>query len=415
MVGSHLDRASILLKQNRLADAEREIKNALNGNPNDADALVLLSICFAEQDKIDVAEQAILDALRLRADDDFAIAQHAHVLALKHNYDDAEITIRRAIGLNPYSADYFGFLAGILLHGKKFREALEAAEKGLEIDPENLLSLNQRSTALLKLGKKEDAFDTMDKALERDPDNEYTHATYGWNHLEKGDHNKALEHFREALKRNPNNEYAKSGLVEALKARYWFYRVFMKYNFWVANLSGQMQWAFIIGLWLLMKVVNGVAIKNPSLQPFLFPVMALYILFVLSTWVMRPLSNLLLRLNVYGRYALTKEETRSSTFVGIALAISILSGIALLLTQNQVFGVMALGSFAMMMPLGSMFNPIKRSHRHILMGYTALLVLLGVAAAYMAFTGGNGGAIFNVFVFGIIGYQWLVNFLVIRT
>ena len=91
-------------------------------------------------------------------------------------------------------------LANFKLSRKKYEEALEIANEALEIDAENILALNTRSTSLLKLNRKEESFETIEGALREDPNNAYTHANFGWGLLEKGDHKKALEHFREALK-----------------------------------------------------------------------------------------------------------------------------------------------------------------------------------------------------------------------
>ena len=51
----------------------------------------------------------------------------------------------------------------------------------------------------------------------------------GWLALHSKDHKKALEHFKQALIYFPFNDHAKVGMVEALKAKYWCYRVFLNY------------------------------------------------------------------------------------------------------------------------------------------------------------------------------------------
>lgn len=416
MLTPHLERAALLMKQNRYADAEREIKSALSFEPNDPDALTLLAECYIDQNKLDQAEQVVLDALKAKPDNDFALIQRARIFYHKDKNKEAEAAVREAIALNPYNADYFGLLSMILIDGKKFPEALEMAEYGLAINSENLFCLNQRSTALVKLGRKEEAFETIDKALERDPDNANTHANYGWGHLEKGDHRKALEHFREALKLEPTNEYAKAGLVEALKARYWFYRIFLRYNLWVNNLSGQAQWAFIIGIWLLFRVVRTVAKNNPQLQAYLMPLIVLYILFALSTWIMKPLSNLFLRLNVYGRFALSEAETRASNFVGITLAVALVSGIMYFVTNIPPFSILGIVAFLMMFPFSTMFTPVKEKHKKILMGYTAILGLLGIGSILLSVSDENAAyLLLTPFFLGVFAYQWVANFVTIRT
>ena len=147
--------------------------------------------------------------------------------------NEAEKSIDQAIELHPYYAEYFALLANIKLGRKQFEAALEKANSALEIDAENLLALNTRSTALNKLNRSEESFETIEGALREDPNNAYTHANYGWGLLEKGNHKKALEHFKEALSHDPNFKYAQSGLLEALKASNPIYRMFLKYSFWM--------------------------------------------------------------------------------------------------------------------------------------------------------------------------------------
>ena len=122
---------------------------------------------------------------------------------------------------------------------EKYEDALNLANEGLERDPENILALNIRSSALIKLDRKEDAFTTIEGALAHDPNNAYTHSNYGWGLLEKGNHKKALQHFREALKHDPTLVQAQAGMAEALKANYVFYRLFLRYAFFMSNLTAK--------------------------------------------------------------------------------------------------------------------------------------------------------------------------------
>ncbi|WP_333820973.1 tetratricopeptide repeat protein [Ohtaekwangia sp.] len=414
MIQSLLERAQQLVTQQRYKDAETALRSVLSIEPNNTTALALFAICLSEQDNQPEAIKVIQSAIGNESDNDYLL----YLASLFYFKDDkpkeAEKFIRNAISYDPHNADYLGLLAGIKLSQKEWKEALEFANNGLENDPDNLQCLNARSTALYKLDKKEEAYSTIQEALNKDPENELTHTNIGWSLLEKGDHNKALEHFREALKINPNYAYAKAGLVEGLKARYWFYRIFLKYAFWISNFKNGGQWAVILGLYFGVKILRGIAASNETLGVFLYPIIYLYTAFAISTWVITPLSNLFLRLNVYGRYALTEEETNSSNFVGISLLLSIIGFIAYLFTGNFLFIMLGIFGIAMMIPLSSMYNPVKKSRQNILMIYAGILAFIGFGAMYEFISTDEVGVLAPVFIFGVVIYQWVANALIMR-
>jgi tetratricopeptide (TPR) repeat protein len=409
-LNQHLERAILLLKQRRYAEAEKEIKVSLSQHPQDALALRLLAECFLEQKRIAEAEAVIKDALVAAPDDDGVLYDYARVMVEKDDLVSAEKFLKEAILINPSDATYFGFLANIYFSQKDFDKALEKSEEGLTIDASNLLCLNIRSSALIKLNRKEEAFSTIDRALEQDPENEFTHTNYGWQHLEKGNHQKALEHFREALRLNPEYEFAKAGMVEALKARYLFYRLFLKYAFWISNMKSGMQWGIILGGYFLSRFLNNIAANNEALSPFLTPIIYLYSLFAFSTWVIVPLSNLFLRLNVYGRFALKPKEITTSNFVGVSLAVAIFGFVGNLFDESQRFLSMFVVGLGMMIPLSSMLSSEKPTNRLILLSGAIGVGILGLLGIIVAFRDNEGFNQFTMyFLYGVIIYQFVAN------
>jgi tetratricopeptide (TPR) repeat protein len=414
MIDSLLERAQQLIQLQRYKEAEKELRSILSQDPTHTHALALISICLAEQGKLDDAIKAIQSALSKEPDNDYLLYLQGLFHFKADKIKEAEKFVLNAIAFDPRNASYFGLMAAIRMHQKNWQEALENADKGLAIDPENLQCLNVRSTALYKLDRKEEAYGAIQEALNKDPENEYTHANLGWSLLEKGDHKKALEHFREALKINPGYAYAKAGMVEGLKARYLFYRLFLKYAFWISNFKGKAQWAILLGLYFGVKFLGKIADSNPGLAVILNPIVYLYLAFAVSTWVITPLSNLFLRLNVYGRYALTKEETRASNFVGIALLVG-LAGFGIYLFKDELLYVLVgVYGISMMIPLSSMFNPEKKRNQTILMGYAIALGVIGILAIAQCAATGEVGILFPVYTFGVLAYQWVANAFVIR-
>jgi tetratricopeptide (TPR) repeat protein len=399
------------MQTNRYADAEREVRQVLAQEPNHPEALQLLALCYQHQDKLADAEDAIKRAITADAGDDQAYYIYAAILHQRDRQAEAARMISSAISMHPYNADYFGLQAYIFLADKKFEQALEKANEGLALDAANLNCLNARTTALTKLNRKEEAYNTIRYSLEENPENAYTHANVGWSLLEQGQHAKALEHFRESLRLNPQNDFAKAGMVQAMKAKYWVYRQFLNFQFWLGRMKGGVQWAVIIGIYLLSRVLG----RLSDAHPFFLVLYVALIAFALSTWIIGPVSNLFLRLNVYGRYALNRDEIISSNAAGISLALALLGVLAYFVTDMPQLLLMAGISFTMMIPLSSMLSPSSPGNKKILIGYAIAMGVVGIVAIVLSFTGSE---VFNAwtvaYLVGFMIYQWVANGLVIR-
>jgi tetratricopeptide (TPR) repeat protein len=413
MVENIISRAHVLISQKKYVEAEKLLLAALATDPEDVRVLTLLAEINLQLDRNEKAFALVNSAIAIEPDEPDLFFIKARILMQTEKYDEADQNIQQALRLDPGEPAYYTATASIRLVQKKYREALEYADQALAIDPENVTGLNVRSTALIKLNDKKGAFQTIEGALRNDPNNPHTHANYGWGLLEKGDSKKALIHFRESLKIDPNNANAQIGMVEALKANNVFYRLFLKYSFWIGNLASKYQWGVILGFYFGVNIIRNIARSNPSLQPFLFPLVGLLTLFAFSTWVITPISNLFLRLNVYGRHLLDKKQIISSNFVGISMLIFLAGIITYFIVKDDRFLLVAAVGFAMMVPLGSMFSRTKT--KNILVIYAAAMAALGIAAIINAFITGEVFNTFSVvFMIGFIAYQWVANFLLIR-
>jgi tetratricopeptide (TPR) repeat protein len=411
-----LERAQQLVQLQRYKEAEKDLRLLLTQQPENPDALALLAICQAEQGQLPEAMKTIQNAISKSPDNDHLLYLHSLFLFRSNKLKESERVIQNAISLHPRSADYFGLLAAIKISQKEFSQGLDYANQGLEIDPDNLQCLNTRSNALFKLNRKDEAYSTIQEALNQDPENELTHTNLGWGLLERGDHKKALSHFREALKINPNYEYAKAGLIEGLKARYLFYRLFLKYAFFISNLKGKYQWALLIGLYVGIRIIDNVADKNPDLAMWLKPIVYLYIAFALSTWIIVPLSNLFLRLNVYGKFALSKDEIRSSNLVAIGFFVGLAALLTYLFVRMDAYLLLGIFGITMMIPLSSMLKPEGSKSKKILVAYTIGLLIVGIVGTAIEFSNpGHGGGVFQIYAIGILAYSWVANAMVIRT
>lgn len=410
MIEQLLQRAHLLLEQRRYKEAEKELLNILASQPSNEEAHSLMAILKNQTGEYDKALEHIHAAIAVNPGLGYLHYLKASILLNQDKLNEAEKSAKEAIALDPSVADFYAMIAAIELQQKNWQRALDYANTGLGLEPDNLQCLNSRSTALIKLDKKEESYDTIKEALYYDPDNSFTHANLGWGLLEKGEQQKALDHFKKALQSDPTNDYARAGIVEALKARFWIYRIFLKYAFWISNMKSSMQWVVILGFYFGSRLLRTMAKTYPQLSPFITPIVILYSLFAISTWLIQPISNLFLRLNTYGRYALTKDETQSSNLVGISLLLALLGTVLYFSTDYFPWLMLIIYGVSMMIPLSSMFNPPGKKGRTVLRFYTIALALSGALSIALAFAGNEWYyAVGTFYVLGVFVYQWVAN------
>lgn len=410
---NRLSKIEILIQQQKFSEAEKILADLLSEDSNNIHYLSLLAEVYLQQDQFENANSIIKNAIGISPDEPHLFYIQSRIAIHQDDFNEAENAIQQAIDLYPYEADYFALLSNIKLVRKQFEKALDIANIALEIDPENLLALNTRSTALNKLDRSEESFETIEGALREDPNNAYTHANYGWGLLEKGDHKKALEHFKEALTNDPSLDYAQAGMLQAIKATNPIYKLFLKYSFFMSNLTAKYQWGVIIGLYLGFRLLRTIADNNEALQPYLTPLIIALAFIAFSTWIIGPIGNLFLRFNKYGQVLLDKKEKMSSNFVAFSLGIFLIGLLLyLILSDDKMLTIAAFG-FAMMLPLGSMFSPSK--NKNALLIYTTALGVVGLLAIAVTFISGGMYNVFSMaFLFGFIAYQWIANYMLIK-
>lgn len=123
--------------------------------------------------------------------------------------------IQEAIALDPKNPSYHAHLAGIKLMLAKWDEGLEAANRGLGLDPQSIACLHYRARAWLDMeeaGKSEEAVKIL---LSLDPSSEHGHAGLGDVCLYRRQAQVAERHYLEALRLNPMFTWAERGLKAA--------------------------------------------------------------------------------------------------------------------------------------------------------------------------------------------------------
>lgn len=409
--------ALVLMEQQRYALAEDKLHECLATSPDNALAHALLAECLSERDRLEEATAEARQAIRLDPEMPHGYAALAQTMHQRNRFEEAEKAIQEALRLEPENANHYARLAAIRLNQRDWPATVEAAERGLALDPEHVSCKNLRGMALVKLGRNDEASEAIASALARAPENAFTHANQGWALLHQGQRQKALEHFREALRLDPTMDFAKAGIVEAMKSKNILYAVMLRYFLWMARLSQRAQWAVILGGYVGYRFLSQVADDKPAWRPWIQPVLIVYIVFAVMTWIASPLFNLLLRLDRFGRYALSREQIMASNFIGILLALALGSGGVYLITGNPL-ALLGTGYFGLLLlPVSAVFNCDSGWPRNMMILYASALALIGAAAVPSGVLVGRdvGNQLVQVFIWGSVLSGFVANFLMMQT
>lgn len=410
---SLLERANLLLEQGRYKDAEKQVRQVLEQDPNNDHALAILARCYMNDGQHDKGIETINKAIAIEPNESFYFYLLGFGYYQKNIYAPAKENLGKAIRLNPYSPEFFGLLAFIFLDEKNYEGALEKANEGLQLDPENITCLNARSRALSKLKRTAEAEETISDSLSNDPDNIFTHTTVGWNYFERGNHKKAEHHFREALRIDPNFESARLGLKESLKLHFTPYKLIVQFSLWMAEKGKNFQWIFIIGLYILFRVLRSVAETNQQLRPFILPLIVLYFVFIFFSWIANPIANFFLLFHKDGKYSLTKSESVLSVTTVLLLA----SGISLACyayygfpkpPEQLLFPGIILATLPI--PLSKLELPLNFKTKSLKFWYPFLLVITGAVAIPIIFmVPATGSTLAIIYGLGLIAFTWIAN------
>ena len=393
-------RGALLLDQGRHDLAEKELREHLSAAPDDAIGHALLSLALVELQRFPEAEAEAKAAIALDPGESFTHYARSRVMLARRAYKDAVTAAQETVRLDPDEPRGYQVLAGAYLGLRQWQQALAVTDAGLAIAPEHETLLTIRGHVLRQLGRGTESEHAFEGALRRDPSNSFAHASRGLGLLHEGRMTEALEAYREALRLDPTNEMARSGLVEALKARNPLYAWLLRAMLLLGRLSGRASFVLYIGFFLIQRTGRELVRRDPSLLPIFVPLVGVYLLFVWLTFAAGPLFNLILRLDPLGRHALSEEQRLESSIVGPLVAVGAPAAILAIVTGAPLPATIAITALGLVVPISSTFTCDAGWPRTVMALVTILVGLLGALGIAFALTGRTELA----FVFGIACY-----------
>ena len=190
----------------------------------------------------------------------------------------------------------------------------------------------------------------------------------------------------------------------------------LRYFLFMSRMSRQVQWGIILGGYFGYQALRSAEAAHPALRPFVTPVLLAYTLFAVMTWLAGPAFNLLLRIDRFGRYALSVDQRRASNLFGLCLLAAAGLVVAWLATGDPRFALAAVVAGVLSIPTTAVFHLPTGWPRWTMAAVTAAMAGVGatvVAATFAADPDGSlaraGRSLGPVFLYGVVGANLLAN------
>lgn len=199
-----LDRAQLLGQMGRYEQAEVLLHQCLSIDPKCVQAHALLSLVYGYTQRIELSSiESARHAIALDPNNSYNHFILTIAFQNRHLPERAAQAIAIAIQLDPYIADYFAHQAEIYSDLRRWQEAIESANQGLELDPEHIYCLHIKFAVLLKLRLFTEATEIIEVLLSLDPNNDRVHRSLGDLYLKKSEIQQAIIAYQESLRLNP--------------------------------------------------------------------------------------------------------------------------------------------------------------------------------------------------------------------
>jgi tetratricopeptide (TPR) repeat protein len=199
-----------------------ELEHRVGANPRDAEGLMLLGLAYQQRARetgdpsyYPRSEEALRRSLALSPANDLALTGLAALAASRHRFDDARSLAKKAVGLNPRSAEAYGVLGDSLVELGRYRKAFARFDRMASLKPA-LASYSRVSYARELLGRPRAAIAAMKLAVEAGAGTgepaAWALVQLGNLYYDTGQLAAAERSYREALVRFPGYVHAEAAL-----------------------------------------------------------------------------------------------------------------------------------------------------------------------------------------------------------
>lgn len=223
---AHGNLAATYFATGRFDTAVEHCDRAIEYNPGDFDARLILGLALAELSSTDRALVVLNEAMQIRPQNPLPIGQYGILLADAGKLSAAQPYLKKAVELADNLPDY-GPLerkvlhrnwAHVLARGKRFREALERYAIALELDPEYVEALRESAEVEFELGNPAEAIARLESAVSIDENDRRSLALLGTILAQQGKFDQARQHLERAVDIDPDQPDTRIKLGKVLRA-----------------------------------------------------------------------------------------------------------------------------------------------------------------------------------------------------
>jgi TolB-like protein/Flp pilus assembly protein TadD len=175
-------------------------RKALELDPNLAEAHVALGdVLFHHGSDVAGAEREFRRAIELGPNLAEARFYYAYLLLREYRLDEAEVQARLAVKLSPLDPYAAITLSQVLIHSRRYAEALDVVERAMTFDPQSTGLLSELAVAHSMLGEHEKAIAEFSRVVAALPPHPFTRMVHAWVYARAGRREEATKILNEVL------------------------------------------------------------------------------------------------------------------------------------------------------------------------------------------------------------------------
>lgn len=205
---ARFNRANAAYRLREWYSALSDLEKVDDVKPDTAASLHLRGLIYTGMQNYEQAAGTFKKLLSRHTDDFEALVNLGIVLYYAGKLDSAEDVIVHAIALNADEPNGYNTLALIETERGNFDKALEWVGKALALRPGDPYFLNNRGYIYLMTDRLPEAVSDIDKSMVSDPSNAWAHRNKGIYYYLKGDPDNAIRLLEQALGMDPSLPYA---------------------------------------------------------------------------------------------------------------------------------------------------------------------------------------------------------------
>jgi len=200
-----VEQAIALHQRGLVDDARRRYQQALKLQPRHFDALHLLGVIAAQNNRPEDALELIDRAIAVNPRNAAAHSNRGNALRQLQRFALAVDSYDRAIALKPHFADALGNRGAVLLILGRHEAAIDSLNLAIAANPSYAEAFHQRGAAFLELDRYQDAMADFQKAISLKPGHPEAHGKLGYAQLRLGLPADAVASFERAATLKPSD------------------------------------------------------------------------------------------------------------------------------------------------------------------------------------------------------------------